>query len=70
MLFERPEAGHRAVILNIVLNRQANPDVEEFAELALSAGAVVVDELVSSRRRPDSKYFIGKGKLQDLQKKC
>jgi GTP-binding protein HflX len=41
---------------------------EEFAELAVSAGAVVVDEIVSSRRRPDSRYFIGKGKLDDVKR--
>jgi GTP-binding protein HflX len=29
----------------------------------------VVDQLVSSRRRPDSRYFIGKGKLEDLQQR-
>jgi GTP-binding protein HflX len=40
---------------------------EEFAELARSAGAVIVAELVSSRRRPDARYFIGKGKLDELR---
>jgi GTP-binding protein HflX len=68
-LFERPQSGERAILLHATPG--GVPDTnerEEFAELAVSAGAVVVDELVSSRRRPDSKYFIGKGKLQDLQK--
>ena len=40
---------------------------EEFAELSRSAGAEIVGELVSSRRRPDPRYFIGKGKLDDLR---
>ena len=40
---------------------------EEFAELAVSAGAIIVDELSSSRRRPNSRFFIGKGKLDDLK---
>ncbi len=39
---------------------------EEFAELARSAGAELVGELVSSRRNPDARYFIGKGKLDEL----
>ncbi len=39
---------------------------EEFAELARSAGAELVGELVSSRRAPDPRYFIGKGKLDEL----
>ena len=41
---------------------------EEFAELSRSAGAVIAGELVSSRRRPDPRYFIGKGKLDELRK--
>ncbi len=40
---------------------------EEFAELARSAGAVIAGELISSRRRPDPRFFIGKGKLDDLR---
>jgi GTP-binding protein HflX len=67
-LFERPQSGERAVLVH------ASPDGlpddserEEFAELARSAGAVVAAELVSSRRRPDPRYFIGKGKLDELR---
>jgi GTP-binding protein HflX len=67
-LFERPQSGERAILLHAAPG--GAPDTnerEEFAELALSAGAVIVDQLVSSRRRPDSQYFIGKGKLADLR---
>jgi len=67
-LFDRPQSGERAVLVH------ASPDGlpdeserEEFAELARSAGAVIVAELVSSRRRPDARYFIGKGKLDELR---
>lgn len=68
-MFERPQSGEKAILLH------ASPggthhlnEREEFAELAASAGALIVDQLVSSRRRPDSRYFIGKGKLDDVQK--
>lgn len=67
-MFERPQSGERAILLHAAPG--GAPDTnerEEFAELALSAGAVIVDQIVSSRRRPDSQYFIGKGKLADLQ---
>ena len=67
-MFDRPQSGERAVLVH------ASPDGlpdeserEEFAELARSAGAVIVAELVSSRRRPDARYFIGKGKLDELR---
>ncbi len=68
-MFERPQSGERAVLVH------ASPDGlpddserEEFAELARSAGAVIAAELFSSRRRPDARYFIGKGKLEELRK--
>jgi GTP-binding protein HflX len=67
-LFERPQSGERAVLVH------ASPDGlpdeserQEFAELARSAGAIIVGELESSRRVPDARYFIGKGKLSELQ---
>ena len=66
--FERPRSGERAVLVH------ASPDGlpdeserEEFAELARSAGAELAGELVSSRRAPDPRYFIGKGKLDELK---
>ena len=40
---------------------------EEFAELARSAGAELVAELASARRNPDPRYFIGRGKLDELE---
>jgi len=67
-LFERPQSGERAILVHA--SPDGLPDVserEEFAELARSAGAVIAAELVSSRRRPDARYFIGKGKLDELR---
>ena len=67
MLFERPEAGHRAVILNIVLNRQANPDVEEFAELASSAELDVVETVTAKRDAPQPNTYVGRGKVEEVK---
>ena len=67
-MFERPQSGERAVLVH------ASPDGlpeaserAEFAELAISAGAVIASELITSRKRPDPRYFIGKGKLEELR---
>jgi GTP-binding protein HflX len=67
-LFERPQSGERAILVH------ASPDGlpdkserDEFVELAISAGAIVAGELVSSRKRPDPRYYIGKGKLEELE---
>ena len=67
-MFERPQSGERAVLIH------ASPDGlpeeserEEFVDLATSAGALVTSELITSRKRPDPRYFIGKGKLDELR---
>ena len=66
-MFERPQSGERAILLYAGLGRAPEPrEREEFAELAGSAGAIIVGQLISSRVRPDSRYFIGKGKVEDL----
>jgi GTP-binding protein HflX len=69
-LFERPRSGDRAILVHATPG--GAPDTqerEEFAELATSAGARVVDELVSARKAPDSRFFIGKGKVEELKKR-
>ena len=67
-MFERPRSGERVILVHT--SAGGAPDInerEEFSELATSAGAIIVDELVSSRRNPDPRYFIGKGKLEELK---
>ena len=69
-MFERPRSGERAILVHATPD--GAPDTqerEEFAELAKSAGARVVDELVSARKNPDSRFFIGKGKVEELEKR-
>jgi len=66
-LFERPRSGELAILVHAAPG--GAPDTterEEFVELATSAGAVVVDQLVSARRSPDPRFFIGKGKVEEL----
>ncbi len=66
-MFERPESGERAILVHA--STEGVPDDterEEFVELARSAGADVVAELTSGRKRPDARYFIGAGKLDEL----
>ena len=67
--FERPQSGERAVLVHASPDGLADEsEREEFAELARSAGAELVGDLLSSRRRPDPRYFIGRGKLDELSK--
>ena len=67
MLFERPEAGRRALLLQVELRKADNPDGDELAELARSAELIVVDTVVARREAPDSRWFVGSGKVQELK---
>ena len=66
-MFERPRSGERAILVHA--SPGGAPEIserEEFVELAASAGATIVGEIVSARRSPDPRQFIGKGKLAEL----
>ena len=67
-MFDRPQSGERAILVHASPSGAPdNDEREEFAELARSAGAELVGELVSARKRPDPRFFIGAGKLDDLK---
>jgi GTP-binding protein HflX len=42
-------------------------DLEEFRQLAVSAGARPVATVTGRRERPDSRYFLGSGKAEELR---
>ncbi len=67
-MFERPEAGERAVLVHVDF-KQAAPtaDLAEFVELVTSAGAAPMATVRTSRSRPDPRYFIGTGKAETLK---
>ncbi|XUO88272.1 ribosome rescue GTPase HflX [Halomonas sp. KM072] len=68
MFFERPEAGETAVLVHVdFYDEQAREDPGEFLELVRSAGAEPATLLTASRQRPDSRTFIGGGKLEELR---
>jgi len=67
-LFERPEGGDIAVLVHIDFAKQHNnEDLTEFKTLAISAGVYIVGTITGSRDAPDSKYFIGTGKLEEVR---
>ncbi len=67
MLFERPAAGSRALILHIETGETPLSSRSEFTELSQTAGLLPVVEAVARRRRPDPRTFIGSGKLKDVK---
>lgn len=44
--------------------------LEEFAELAASAGAIVVGQLPARVERPSASHYIGSGKVEELRAAC
>ena len=68
-MFERPRSGERAVLARLGLGAQVDPeDLLEFTQLAVSAGAVPVATVTGRRARPDSRYFFGSGKAEELRR--
>lgn len=65
-MFDRAERGNRAVILHPVFRNTGPESLDEFQELARSAGAEIVGVLTAPRARPDAKFYVGKGKVQQL----
>ncbi len=66
-MFERPESGERAVLIHLDLGGKSHPEeLNEFTELAISAGAEPVITVTGSRATPDPRFFIGKGKAAEV----
>jgi hypothetical protein len=67
-LFERPRAGERAVLVRLGIGAPADPeDIQEFEQLARSAGAVPVAQISGRRDRPDPRFFVGSGKADEIK---
>ncbi len=67
-LFERHQKGERAILVHIDFDDpDLQGDLNEFKELALSANVEIIDIMTGTRKTPDSKYFIGSGKAEEIQ---
>lgn len=64
------EHEEKAILVGVVQKEQTDREVKEYLEelafLAETAGAVTVKTFVQKLTRPDSKTFVGKGKLQEI----
>ena len=68
MFFERPDAGEMAVLVHVDFHdEQEREDPGEFLELVRSAGAEPATLITGSRHRPDSRTFVGSGKVEELR---
>ena len=63
--------SERAVLVGVALPGEDGEDsIEELGRLAKTAGAGAVETITQKRTSVDSKYFIGKGKIDDVKAAC
>ncbi len=67
----REKGGERAVLVQTSVYHAENYDhfenaLKEFEELAVSAGAKIVEVIVGKLTAPHPKYFVGEGKAQEI----
>ena len=69
-MFDRHEGGDNAVLVHVDYSEKAKGDnreeLEEFIELVTSAGITILDMVTTKRQVPHAKFYLGKGKTEDL----
>lgn len=66
-MFDRYEAGERAVLVHINFTQEGEwEDLSEFEMLASSAGVSTLQVVIGSRQSPHPKYYVGEGKAQEI----
>ncbi len=68
-MFERPAVGEKALLVHIDLHSidQREDSLQEFKELAVSAGAEILDIITGSRAKPDPRTYAGAGKISEIE---
>jgi GTP-binding protein HflX len=64
--------GNRAILcaLDLRQKRLREEDLHETRELARTAGVEIVDTIVQHRDRPDPKYCVGEGKIEEISSRA
>ena len=67
-MFDRPRGGERAVLVRLGLGAPVDQeDLDEFAQLAESAGVSAAATITGRRDRPDPRFFVGSGKAEEIR---
>ena len=67
-MIDSPADSERAVLVHINFrNSECSEDLDEFKELVNSSNVIPVATITCSRDVPDSRYYIGRGKIEDIQ---
>jgi GTP-binding protein HflX len=66
-LFDRYEAGERAVLVHINFTQEGEwEDLSECEMLVNSAGVLTLQVVTGSRQSPHPKYYVGQGKAEEI----
>ncbi|AVH31482.1 GTPase HflX [Vibrio fluvialis] len=66
-MFDRYEAGERAVLVHINFTQEGEwEDLRECEMLVSSAGVSTLQVITGSRQTPHPKYYVGEGKAQEI----
>ncbi len=66
-MFERPDTGERAILVHQDIGVRSDPEqLSEFSDLVMSAGAEPLATIIGSRKSPDPRFFIGRGKVDEI----
>lgn len=66
-MFERPQSGERAILVHPAFGKSPDPaSIDEFGMLARSAGALALDQISYSRPKPEPRFLLGQGKIDEL----
>ena len=66
-MFDRPQNGERAILVYANFSSKLNDEeIEEFRELARSAGVEPVAAITSARKTPDPRYLVGEAKAEEI----
>ena len=67
-MFERAQRGNRAIFLHPMFSDTGLEQLDEFQELCRSAGVDIVSVVKAPRDRPDARFFVGSGKIDEVAK--
>ncbi len=78
-IYENEEESEKAILVGLETSqsrlesaalRDAEDSLDELEELAMTAGALVVDKILQRKQAQDSAYYVGKGKIEELSLLC
>jgi GTP-binding protein HflX len=73
-MYEIEEKKERTLLVGVASSPSRRWDkadsLDELAQLSLTAGVEVVEKILQIKERPDPRFFVGKGKVEEIRDLC